>query len=138
MKSAKAPLAELERVFKALADITRLRILGLLLGGEVCVCHVYESLRIPQPKASRHLAYLRHAGLVDTRKDGLWVYYRLADVADPIVRTIQQAVAHGLSHIDAVRKDGERLEKKTGCCLPPLVEMPGLPCCDGQKSQRHL
>ena len=59
------PLTELEGLFKALADETRLRILGLLLTGEVCVCHIHESLRIPQPKASRHLAYLRRAGLVD-------------------------------------------------------------------------
>ena len=71
-------LSELDRLFKALADPTRLRILGLLLTGEVCVCHIHESLRIPQPKASRHLAYLRRAGLVDTRRDGLWIHYRLA------------------------------------------------------------
>src|ERR1700716_1985131 len=72
------PLTEMESVFKALADTTRLRILGLLLTGEVCVCHIHESLRIPQPKASRHLAYLRRSGLVATRRDGLWIHYRLA------------------------------------------------------------
>ena len=72
------PLTEMERVFKALADTPRLRILGLLLTGEACVCHIHESLRISQPKASRHLAYLRRSGLVDTRKEGLWVLYRLA------------------------------------------------------------
>ena len=66
-----------EGLFRALADTTRLRILALLATGEVCVCHVHQSLRIPQPKASRHLAYLRRAGLVDTRRQGLWVYYRL-------------------------------------------------------------
>src|SRR5712692_8448887 len=60
-------MSEMERLFKALADATRLRILGLLLTGEVCVCHIHESLKIPQPKASRHLAYLRRAGLVETR-----------------------------------------------------------------------
>src|SRR5713101_7454461 len=94
------PLTEIERVFKALADTTRLRILGLLLTGEVCVCHIHESLRIPQPKTSRHLAYLRRAGLVATRRDGLWVYYRLAASADPVLSTIQKAVAHGLQHLD--------------------------------------
>ena len=52
-------LSDMETLFKALADATRLRILGLLLTGEVCVCHIHESLKIPQPKASRHLAYLR-------------------------------------------------------------------------------
>ena len=71
-------LTEMETLFKALADATRLRILGLLLTGEVCVCDIHESLKIPQPKASRHLAYLRRSGLVDTRRDGLWIHYRLA------------------------------------------------------------
>jgi ArsR family transcriptional regulator, arsenate/arsenite/antimonite-responsive transcriptional repressor len=119
----------MERLFQALADATRLRILGLLLNGEVCVCHIHESLRIPQPKASRHLAYLRHAGLVDTRRDGLWVYYRLADSRDPIVSTIRQAVAHTLGHLDTVRRDADRLQKKTGCCLPESLETPTLACC---------
>src|SRR6267154_5854769 len=90
----KQPLNQLETLFKALADSTRLRILGLLLTGEVCVCHIHDSLRITQPKASRHLAYLRRAGLVDTRRQGLWIYYRLSDSSDPIVQTIRQAVTH--------------------------------------------
>jgi ArsR family transcriptional regulator len=115
-------MTDMERLFRALADVTRLRILGLLLTGEVCVCHIHESLRIPQPKASRHLAYLRRAGLVDTRKDGLWVYYRLAVSGDPILRIIQQAVANALRHVDAVEKDAGRLEKRTGCCLPVVGE----------------
>src|SRR5581483_2236938 len=67
-------LRDMETLFKALADETRLRILGLLLSGEVCVCDIHESLKIPQPKASRHLAYLRRAGLVDTRREGLWIH----------------------------------------------------------------
>ena len=111
-------LTQLEHLFKALADATRLRILGLLLTGEVCVCHIHESLRIPQSKASRHLAYLRRTGLVDTRRQGLWIYYRLSDTSDPIVGTIRQAVAHALGHIEAVQRDANRLQKKTGCCLP--------------------
>ena len=115
-------LSELDRLFKALADPTRLRILGLLLTGEVCVCHIHESLRIPQPKASRHLAYLRRAGLVDTRRDGLWIHYRLNVSDDPVVRIIQQAVAHSLRHVEAVEKDADRLQKKTGCCLPVVGE----------------
>ena len=115
-------LASIERLFQALGDQTRLRILGLLLTGEVCVCHVHESLGVSQPKASRHLAYLRRAGLVDTRRDGLWIYYRLAVSSDPVLRIVQQAVAHALRHVDAVQKDAERLEKKTGCCLPVVGE----------------
>ena len=70
-------LVQMESLFKALADATRLRILGLLLAGEVCVCDIHESLKIPQSKASRHLAYLRRSGLVETRREGLWIHYRM-------------------------------------------------------------
>ncbi len=115
-------IEHMEQLFRALADTTRLRILGLLLTGEVCVCHIHESLRIPQPKASRHLAYLRREGLVETRRDGLWVHYRLAVSTDPVIRIIQQAVANALRHVDAVQKDADRLQKKTGCCLPVVGE----------------
>ena len=66
-----------DRVLKALADPTRLRIVGLLRSGEICVCHLYASLKISQPKASRHLAYLRRSGVVRAEKRGLWVYYTL-------------------------------------------------------------
>ena len=120
---------EMETLFKALADATRLRILGLLLAGEVCVCHIHESLKIPQPKASRHLAYLRRSGLVDTRRDGLWIHYRLASPADPVVAAIAEAVRHALTHMDIVRKDAGRLQKKTGCCPPPPHQIVGLSCC---------
>lgn len=123
-------LTQLEQLFKALADATRLRILGLLLGGEVCVCHIHESLRIGQPKASRHLAYLRRTGLVATRRDGLWIYYRLADVTDPVLLTIRQAVTHALGHVDAINVDAQRLEKKTGCCVVSPAATPEYACCE--------
>lgn len=125
------PLTDMERLFKALADATRLRILGLLLTGEVCVCHIHESLKIPQPKASRHLAYLRRAGLVDTRRDGLWVHYRLAALSSPVLAAIAGAVRHALTHLDAVRRDAERLQKRTGCCVPTPDVLAGAPCCAG-------
>ena len=119
----------METFFKALADATRLRILGLLLTGEVCVCHIHESLKIPQPKASRHLAYLRKAGLVETRRDGLWIHYRMAALSDPVLQTVSLAVAHGLAHMDVVRRDADRLAKRNGCCLPAPAEAGALPCC---------
>ena len=109
--------------FQALGDSTRLRILGLLLSGEVCVCDIHESLKIPQPKASRHLAYLRKAGLVETRREGLWIHYRLANAADPVVQAVADAVRHALTHIDAVKRDGERLKTRTGCCVPTPREL---------------
>lgn len=118
-------------LFQALADSTRLRILGLLLSGEVCVCDIHESLKIPQPKASRHLAYLRKAGLVDTRREGLWIHYRLASSSDPVVQAIADAVRHALTHVESVRKDGERLKTRTGCCVPAPqhVNASALACC---------
>jgi ArsR family transcriptional regulator, arsenate/arsenite/antimonite-responsive transcriptional repressor len=121
----------LERVFSALADATRLRILGLLLAGEVCVCDIHETLAIAQPKASRHLAYLRKAGLVDVRREGLWMHYRLARLSDPVVQAITAAVSHALTHVDVVKRDASRLEKRTGCCIPArtLGANRGLPCC---------
>jgi ArsR family transcriptional regulator len=124
-------ISSLETLFQALADTTRLRILGLLLNGEVCVCEIHGALRIPQSKASRHLAYLRRAGLVATRRDGLWVHYRLADAPDPVAATVRQAVAHALGHVDTVRRDGARLQKKTGCCAPEPAGHPSFECCRG-------
>jgi ArsR family transcriptional regulator len=121
-------ISELEGLFKALGDSTRLRILGLLLTGEVCVCHIHESLKISQTKASRHLAYLRRAGLVDSRRDGLWIHYRLADAPDPIVSAVAGAVRHALTHVDAVKRDAERLNKRNGCCLPTTASS-GMTCC---------
>jgi len=125
-------LDEMERLFKALADATRLRILGLLLTGEVCVCDIHESLKIPQSKASRHLAYLRRAGLVETRREGLWIHYRMGTLADPVLAAIGDAVRHALTHVDAVRRDGERLKKRTGCCMPTPGDVAGVSCCAPQ------
>jgi len=122
-------LKPMETLFKALADRTRLRILGLLLSGEVCVCDIHESLKIPQPKASRHLAYLRRTGIVATRRDGLWIHYRLANPTDPVIAAVAQAVQHALTHVDVVQKDGERLHKRTGCCLPAPGDLAGVVCC---------
>jgi ArsR family transcriptional regulator len=122
----------METLFRALGDATRLRILGLLLTGEVCVCDIHESLKIPQPKASRHLAYLRRAGLVETRRDGLWIHYRLARAADPVLGAIVDAVRHALAHADTVRRDAERLRKRTGCCMPAPQDLVRVPCCTPQ------
>ena len=125
----KGQIGQLETVLKALADGTRLRILGLLMTGEVCVCHIHESLKISQPKASRHLAYLRRAGLVTTRREGLWVHYQLAPATDPLVATIQQAVTHTLGHVEAVQKDTQRLQRQVPCCVPAVAGTPSYACC---------
>src|SRR3954447_4796416 len=84
-------LVQMEELFKALGDTTRLRILGLLLTGEVCVCDIHQSLKIPQSKTSRHLAYLRKSGLVETRREGLWVHYRLGTFAHRLLAALRAA-----------------------------------------------
>jgi ArsR family transcriptional regulator len=116
-----AHVDDLETLFKALADRTRLRILGLMAAGEVCVCDIHESLGIPQPKASRHLAYLRRAGLVRARKLP----------KDPVSRTILDAATHGLRHVPETARDAARLEERTGCCSPTTVARPEFACCAG-------
>jgi ArsR family transcriptional regulator len=129
-------LEELEGFFKALGDVTRLRILGLLLNGEVCVCHIHESLKVSQPKVSRHLAYLRGAGLVETRREGVWIHYRLAELGDPLRATVATAVRHMLSHVDVIHKDAARFQKNTGCGIAPPVELAGPACgvCEPPKA----
>ena len=110
--------AQFERMntaLRALADPTRLRILALLKGGEVCVCHIHEALAIPQPTASRHLASLRRAGLVDTRKAGLWVHYSLAKMPDTVLETLVETVTHCVGHAPTITRDRKRLERATGC-----------------------
>src|SRR5919204_432990 len=103
-RARKAPVRDrvdaqrIERLFRALSDATRLRILALLVDGEVCVCRLHETLRLPQPTVSRHLAYLRRSGLVETRRDGLWIHYRLATLDDTVLRTLTDIVKHTLSH----------------------------------------
>src|SRR5205807_1608271 len=72
----------LEKLFRALADSTRLRLLNLMNGREVCVCYFVEILKTSQPKISRHLAYLRRAGVVAARRDGKWMHYRIVRPTD--------------------------------------------------------
>jgi len=99
-------------MYGALGDATRLRILGILADGEVCVGHIHEALRLPQPTVSRHLSHLRSAGLVCTRREGLWVHYRLAEITDPSARAALSAAIHAIGHAPATRSDQGRLEAR--------------------------
>jgi len=126
-------LVAMESLFKALADATRLRILGLLLTGEVCVCDIHESLKIPQSKASRHLAYLRRTGLVETRREGLWIHYRLGTFSDPVLATIGDSVRHALTHLESVHRDAGRLRKRNGCSVPTPLKPGRMACCAPRK-----
>jgi ArsR family transcriptional regulator len=96
-------------VYASLADPTRLRILSLLGEEEICVCHIHASLDVPQPTASRHLAYLRTAGLVEARRDGVWMHYRLAKIENPVVAQVVNAALHALTHTAIAAKDEKRL-----------------------------
>lgn len=102
-------LDALTEVYAALADATRLRILSLLGQDEICVCHLHESLDVPQPTASRHLAYLRKAGLVEARRDGIWMHYRLARIDNPVIAQVVKAALHALTHTTIAAKDEKRL-----------------------------
>lgn len=104
--------SELAEVYRALADETRLRILALLRDGEVCVCHLQGSLRLPQPTISRHLAYLRKSRLVEARRDGVWMHYRLAAAESPVVKQVVESALHALTHAESTAKDSARLKQE--------------------------
>ncbi len=97
-------LAELENLFLALSDKTRLRLLALMADGEVPVGFLADRLGESQPKTSRHLAYLRNAGLVSARRDGKWIYYNIAQPSDPAVAKILRTT---IESIAAVKVDGQ-------------------------------
>ena len=105
-------------LFKALADTTRLRLINLIGEDEVCVCFFVEVLKINQPKISRHLAYLRRAGVVSARRDGKWIHYRLVEPPDTHAANIFREVRAGLAGNSAMKGDRARLEKI--CCAPQL------------------
>jgi ArsR family transcriptional regulator, arsenate/arsenite/antimonite-responsive transcriptional repressor len=108
----------LELLFKALADRTRLRVIHLIGDDEVCVCFFVEVLKTNQPKISRHLAYLRRAGLVSARRDGKWMHYRLVEPPDIHAAKIFREVRESLANSFEMQRDKERLEKI--CCAPQL------------------
>ena len=98
-------------LFKALAHDTRLRILNLLLGGEVCVCRIMEILQLPQSTASRHLGILKNAGLVEDRREGIWVHYSLAREQIPVALQIVEILGKHLPGIKQCQLDKARLAK---------------------------
>jgi ArsR family transcriptional regulator len=123
-----ANIDTLETVFKALADKTRLRILALLGSEEVCVCHLHDTLRLPQPTVSRHLAYLRRARLVDARRDGTWMHYRVAESLDPVIRAVIDAAVHAVTHVPTATQDRKQLARIFGTRRVADIP-PAMPCC---------
>lgn len=109
----KAPAAD--RLFRALSEGTRLRILHILRDGELCVGDLMEILRIPQARTSRHLRYLWRAGLVRAREEGLWSFYSLAPAGNRFRRKLLECVA-ACPESAADRRRAARLRKGGGCC----------------------
>ena len=116
----------LDQFFRALADPTRLRLIHLMSEQEICVCYFIEVIGAPQPKISRHLAYLRRAGLVAARREGKWMHYRLTVPRDPHAAAILKATLDALKESTEIQRDCERLNR--ACCGPKsLVQVLGAP-----------
>lgn len=108
----------IELLFKALADRTRLRLINLMGEDEVCVCFFVEVLKTNQPKISRHLAYLRRAGVVSARRDGKWIHYRIVEPPESHAANIFREVRTCLANDPSMQSDRARLQKI--CCAPQL------------------
>lgn len=115
-----------ELFFRALADSTRLRLINLIGDQEVCVCYFVEILKTNQPKISRHLAYLRRAGIVETRREGIWMHYRISTPKDENAAKVLTAVREWVANDRAMQQERKRLDKI--CCAVELpVQLQGSP-----------
>jgi ArsR family transcriptional regulator len=124
--SSRAKSTDLVPLFAALADRTRLRLLNLIAGREVCVCCLVEILRQGQPKISRHLAYLRKAGVVSARREGKWMHYRIDHSADASTASILNAVLESFKSDEEMKYDLARLSR--ACCAPErFISLQGAP-----------
>jgi ArsR family transcriptional regulator len=112
----------LAALFAALADTTRLRLLNLMAGREVCVCYFVEILGQSQPKISRHLAYLRNAGVVAARREGKWMHYSICPPAETASAAILSAVLASLRSDKQMQADTTKLDR--ACCAPQKLIVP--------------
>jgi ArsR family transcriptional regulator len=104
----------LTRVFRALGDETRVRIVALLVHGERCVCHLENALDLSQPNCSRQLGILKMAGIVDSRRDGTWVYYRISEQEHESVRKVLEVLTTTFGSERTLRADLARLKRSCG------------------------
>lgn len=124
--NSRAKSSDLVLLFAALADRTRLRLLNLIAGREVCVCYLVEILRQGQPKISRHLAYLRKAGVVSARREGKWMHYRIERPENAAAALIVDDVLESLKSDREMQADLDRLSR--ACCQPGrFVSLQGAP-----------
>jgi len=115
MNTTKAATSKVDIMFRAFSDRTRLRILNMLRSGETCVCDLVEVLAVPQPKVSRHLAYLRRAGLVVGRKDGFWMHYSLTASKSEFHQSLLNCLACCFTSVPELAKDVEKLGRTNTC-----------------------
>jgi len=124
--SKKGKSFDKELFFRALADRTRLRLLNLMQTDEVCVCFFVEILKTNQPKVSRHLAYMRRAGIVGARREGPWIHYRIVQPSDSDAARVLKEVLSWLANDHEMQRERDRLVKV--CCAPQLpVRIQGAP-----------
>jgi ArsR family transcriptional regulator len=117
---------DMQRFFQALGDTTRLRLLNLMGDQEICVCYFVEILDQPQPKISRHLAYLRNAGIIAARREGKWMHYRVIMPANVGAARVLQQTLNWLRQEKTMQADRSRLSK--ACCTPAkFVSLEGAP-----------
>jgi len=127
---------DMQQFFQALADNTRLRLLNLMADQEVCVCYFVEILGGPQPKISRHLAYLRNAGIVSVRREGKWMHYRILLPPHIGATQILRQTLDWMKEDKAMQADRARLTQ--ACCAPAKYDLEGAPvpvsvaepCCE--------
>lgn len=114
-------MRNLEDYFKGLSDVTRLRIMNLLLQGELCVCDIQRIVDASQPTVSRHLNYLKHSGLVHDRRDGLRVFYRLAKENNPDLKALHQFLRRVFKAKSVLENDLKELNDAVarGMCATP-------------------
>ena len=111
----------MDRLFRAFSDTTRLRILHLLRDGELCVCDLIEVMRLPQPTISRHLSYLRKAGIVQTREERSWNFYTLTSARSAVHKRLLDCLAaciHELPQLADEARRARAVRSKGGCCPP--------------------
>lgn len=108
------PVRSSTTLFRALGDPTRFRIVALLAHGELCVCHIEKALGVSQPNASRQLGILRAAGVVESRRDGSWVHYRLAEQDDALRKRQLAALVRGFAEDTALRKEIASIVRSCG------------------------
>jgi ArsR family transcriptional regulator len=124
--SRKAKSFDKELFFRALADRTRLRLLNLMQADEVCVCFFVEILKTNQPKVSRHLAYMRRAGIVGARREGPWIHYRIVEPSDADAARVLKEVLSWLANDQEMQRERDRLVKVC-CALQLPVRIQGAP-----------